>query len=121
MLRISPSEWDVMRLLWSMSPLSADAVVERLSSGRTKSTKTVRTFINRLVQKGAIGFSKKGRKHYYYPLIAESTCVKAESQRFLQRVFGGDRMRMLSVLLKETNPTPDEVEELKRVISSCGR
>ena len=63
--RISESEWMVMRVLWERSPLTANEVVERLSSKARWKPKTVKTLIDRLVKKGAVKFEKEGRRHKY--------------------------------------------------------
>ena len=87
--RISESEWQVMRVLWDSNPSTANDVVEKLSATTTWKPKTVKTLLNRLVKKKALGFEKKGREYHYYPLVGEVACVRAESQGFLRRVYGG--------------------------------
>ena len=59
--KISESEWAVMKVLWKESPLTANEIVGILTKRSDWKKETVRTFINRLVQKKAIGFEKKGR------------------------------------------------------------
>ncbi len=86
--RISESEWQVMRVLWAKKPSTANEVVEALSAASTWKPKTIKTLVNRLVKKKAVGYEKKGREYHYYPLVAEAECVKAESRSFLRRVSG---------------------------------
>ena len=78
--KISESEWAVMKALWKKSPLTANEIVETLTKKSEWKKETVRTFINRLVQKKAIGFEKKGREYHYFPLVGEEQCVLAETK-----------------------------------------
>jgi len=87
--RISESEWEVMKICWSRSPVSAQQIIDALAPGNAWHPKTVKTLVNRLVNKGALGFTKEGRAYLYHPLVAESDCISAETKSFLDRVFGG--------------------------------
>ena len=84
--RISESEWQVMKLLWAKNPSTANEVVEALSSITAWKPKTIKTLLNRLVKKKAVGYEKKGREYHYYPLVAQADCVRAESHSFLRKI-----------------------------------
>ncbi len=85
--KISEAEWAVMKILWKESSLTSQEVTERLSGQTSWHPKTIKTLINRLVKKGALGFTEKGRVYLFYPLVSESDCVLAESKSFLDRIF----------------------------------
>jgi len=110
--RISEAEWQVMRVLWAKAPRTANEVVDALAPTTTWKPKTIKTLINRLLKKKALGFNKKGRAYDYYPLVDEVECIKAENHSFLRRVYGGALMPMLANLLEDAELTPDEIEEL---------
>ena len=76
--RISESEWQVMRVLWAMSPATANQVVEALSDASEWKPKTIKTLLNRLVNKKALGFRQTdGRAYEYYPLVEEEQCIRS--------------------------------------------
>ena len=60
--RISEAEWEVMKVLWDASPITANQIVEILSKRTFWQRETIRTLINRLVRKKAIQFEKQGRQ-----------------------------------------------------------
>ena len=64
MPKISEAEWEVMKVLWGHSPATANHVVEVLSGRTHWQRETIRTLINRLVQKKAVGFEKNGRQYH---------------------------------------------------------
>jgi len=60
--KISEAEWEVMRVLWNESPLTANKIVDELTATTRWKGTTIRTLINRLVEKSVIGYEKKGRR-----------------------------------------------------------
>ena len=87
--RISPSEREVLAVLWKSSPLSTADLVDALAASKGWSRGTTRTLLARLVRKKAVGCRLDGNRHLYRPLVAEEASVRHESRNFLQRVFAG--------------------------------
>ena len=114
--RISEAEWLVMRALWTKSPATAKEVVVALESETSWNPKTVLTLINRLVGKGAVGFTKESRAHLYYAKVSERECVKVESRSFLERVYGGAVQPMLAQFAEEANLSEQDITELRRIL-----
>jgi len=114
--RISESEWRVMKVLWERSPLTAGEIVEVLLAQTRWKAKTVKTLLNRLVSKGALGFDRAGRAYRYYPLVSERECVLEESRSFLQRVYGGTLLPMVAALIEEQELSAGEIQDLKRIL-----
>ena len=119
--KISESEWLVMRVLWSRSPLAAQEVFEELDGKAKWKPKTVKTLIDRLVKKGAIQFKKDGRRYMYSPAVSESECIATERRSFVRRVYGGTVTPMLAAFIEEADLSREEVEELKRMLDEKGR
>ena len=114
---ISDSEWDVMNILWSaQSPLAAADVVERLAAVRDWSPRTVKTLLNRLINKGALAYDLQGKRYLYRPRVSRDQCVRDETRSFLSRVFAGAPGPMLLQFVAQAKLTPDEIEALKRLL-----
>ena len=118
--KISEAEWRVMKVFWQESPLTAKKVVERLSDQAEWNPKTIRTLINRLVQKEALAYDQEGRSYLYYPVVEESACAHEESRSFLRRVYGGTLKPMLASFLEEEDLSAEEIEELKQMLDERG-
>ena len=67
--RISDAEWIVMRILWESSPLTANQIVETLSPNTSWNPRTIKTLINRLVKKEAVGAIRKTREFKFFPIV----------------------------------------------------
>jgi BlaI family penicillinase repressor len=113
---ISDAEWDVMEVLWEASPLTGNDVAERVAPRKGWSPRTVKTLLNRLVRKGALGFRAEGNRYHYYPRITRDVVVRTESRSFLSRVFGGAAGPMLAHFVNEAPLTPDEIRQLRELL-----
>jgi BlaI family transcriptional regulator, penicillinase repressor len=117
--RISETEWEIMKLVWSRSPVSASEIIAALQQADASwHPRTAKAFLNRLVKKKALGFSKEGRAYVYRPLIRREDCVDAASESFLERVFGGSLMPMLGHFIAREKLSPDEIRELRRLLKN---
>jgi BlaI family penicillinase repressor len=119
--KISEAEWEVMRVLWNESPLTANKIVEKLTATTHWKATTIRTLINRLVEKNVLGYEKKGREYNYSPLVAEVDCIRAESNSFLRRVYSGALNPILSAFMENEELSPEDIEALKRILKKKGR
>ena len=115
--RISETEWEVMKICWNHPTATAQVIIDALCKQDDWHPKTVRTLINRLVKKRALGFKKDGRTYLYHPLIVEQDCVSAESQSFLDRVFGGSLRPMLAHFVEHRKLSREEIAELKKLLN----
>jgi len=114
--KISEAEWRIMKILWNTSPLTASSITEQLVGQVKWSPKTVKTLLNRLVNKKAIRFTKEGRIYHYFPAVLESECARAERQSFLGKVYNGALKPMLAAFLEDGNLTQEEIDKLKQIL-----
>ena len=116
MPRISEAEWEVMRVAWAQGSVTAQEVVDALAD-RGWSPRTVKTLLNRLKTKGALGYEAHGKAYVYQPAVRQEDCVRQESQSFLDRVFGGAAAPLLAHFVKRARLSKDEIDELKRILA----
>ena len=83
-----PKSWlQHQRRAFRHEPHPASDIIEALEKSERWHPKTVKTLLNRLVKKGALGFAREGRAYLYRLLVAESACTTAVSEAFLARVW----------------------------------
>ena len=115
--RISETEWEIMKLVWAKAPCSAGELIAHLQqTDPSWHPRTVKAFLNRLVKKKVLGFSKEGRAYVYRPLVRQEECVDAASDSFLERVFGGSLKPMLAHFVERDKLSADEIRELRRLL-----
>lgn len=115
--RISETEWEIMRVVWARSPITAADIIDELTKqDATWHPVTAKTLINRLVKKGALGYEQMGRAYLYKPIVNERECVNAVSSSFLERVFGGSLSTMVAHFVENRKVTPKQARELRKVL-----
>ena len=116
-IKISEAEWEIMNLVWKKSPVAASEVVEQLAPRNDWHPRTIRTLLDRLVGKGALKFELEGKRYLYEPNVTMQECVHHESRSFVERVFGGAPASALIHLVQQTELSPDEIKQLKKILS----
>ncbi|MBZ9634789.1 BlaI/MecI/CopY family transcriptional regulator [Clostridium sp. FP1] len=117
--KISNSEWEIMKYAWGNVPCTANEIVNDLSKITDWKSNTIRTLINRLIKKEVLGYKideKDKKTYYYFPLLSENECIKAESDSFIKRVFNGSLNGMIANFLNESELSDEDIEELKNIL-----
>jgi len=114
--RISEAEWEIMKVLWLEAPLTSSEVAAKLEGSTSWKMKTIKTLISRLVKKKVLSYTEAGRTFHYYPLMTQEECLKAESQTFLKRIYGGALKPMLVHFLEEDKLSQADIAELKQIL-----
>jgi BlaI family transcriptional regulator, penicillinase repressor len=108
-----------MKVIWSQAPCSAGEIIAALQqTDPSWHPRTAKAFLNRLVKKKVLGFSKEGRAYLYRPLVRQEDCVDAASESFLERFFGGSLKPMIAHLVQRDKLTPEEIRELRRLLKT---
>lgn len=114
---ISESEWAIMEALWESSPQTASEVTKTLRASMNWAENTVRTLLTRLVEKGALKTSENASgTRTFIPDVKREACVRAESQSFLDRIFGGAAKPLLVHFAQNSKLTAEEIKELKKLL-----
>ncbi len=113
---ISDAEWVVMQEFWQRGDSTAADIVTALEGRMHWKPRTVQSLINRLVGKGALGFTKIGREHLYQPLVAESECVMEASRKFVDRIFGGRLAPLLACFVESGEVSTQDIAKLRQIL-----
>src|SRR4051812_49917562 len=100
-VRISDAEWRVMEVVWDRKAATAAEVVRALEADTGWRTRTTRTLLGRLVDKGALEAAADGARLVYRPRVARARCVREEGRSFLRKVFAGDTGELLAHFLRD--------------------
>ncbi len=87
--RITEAEQAVMEALWHRAPLTANEVADAVAGTRGWTLATVKTLLSRLVTKQAVKTAPDGKRFLYSPRVARTDFATGESQRLVDRLFGG--------------------------------
>lgn len=115
-IQISEAESQVMEVLWSGSPRTAEDVVAALSDQQAWQVATIKTLLNRLLKKGAVRAEKDGRRFLYSPLLTREQWLVTESGSMVQRLFGGRIAPLVAHFGQHGKLSADDLEDLKRLV-----
>ena len=117
--RISATEWEVMKIVWSQAPCPAGEIIAALQqTDPSWHPRTAKAFLNRLVKKKVLGFNKEGRAYLYRPLVRQEDCVDAATDSFLERFFSGSLKPMVAYFVQRDKLSPEELRELRRLLKN---
>jgi BlaI family penicillinase repressor len=115
-MKISDAEWLVMQVVWRHQSVGAAEVIGEILPETDWNHRTVRTLLNRLVDKGALEARLRDGKNVYRAKVSQKQCVREESRSFLDKVFKGDAAEMLFHFVKHERISPDQIRELKTLL-----
>lgn len=115
-ISISDAEAVVMQVLWQRQPMSAEEVHGAVAAHSGWAEPTVKTLLNRLLNKGAIAAEKEGRRYFYSPRITREQWVEQQSAGLLERVFGGRVAPLVAHFSERGKLSAEDIAELKRLV-----
>ena len=115
-MQISEAESVVMDVLWKRSPLSAEEVAAALSGRQEWQDATVKTLLNRLLNKGAISAEKDGRRYLYAPVLQRDAWVQGESESLLERMFGGRVAPLVAHFSEQRKLSRKDIADLRKLL-----
>jgi predicted transcriptional regulator len=115
-MSISDAEAMVMEVLWQRNPLSAEEVIAALAASTGWAEPTIKTLLNRLLNKGAIHAEKQGRRYLYSPTLAREAWVEQQSEGLLERLFGGRVAPLVAHFSERGKLSAMDIAELKKLI-----
>ena len=104
-----------MEVLWARAPLTAQQVIHALGH-KDWSAATIKTLLNRLLTKGALGFEREGRRYLYSPRISRRQHTSRESKRFVERFHGGRIAPLVASFAEQGGMSHDDIVALKRLL-----
>jgi predicted transcriptional regulator len=94
---LTPLELDIMKAVWSRSPITVRSVQEAIRPSRNLAYTTVMTIMDRLYHKGILNRTLHSRTHYYEPAV-EYSAVRDEALETLIKSFFGSKEHLKDFL-----------------------
>ncbi len=88
-IKLSETEWTVMRVLWRSSPASAREVLTEVEEETGWAYSTVKTILARLYEKRVLSVETRGNTSFYSPLLEREDARRSALNSLLERAFDG--------------------------------
>jgi BlaI family transcriptional regulator, penicillinase repressor len=111
-------ELEILKVLWSESPLPVRDVQARLEekAGRPLAHSSVITILNIMVRKGYLKRRKEGKAFFFSPKIEKDAVSRRLVGDLLGRVFEGSATAMVLNLMESADLDADELARLRQLI-----
>lgn len=113
---LSQSEWQVMNVIWDNRRVTASDIIKTLSDSQEWTPATIRTFLHRLVKKGAITYEEDGNRYIYRAVITRRASVNQAGKSFLRTVFSGETGPLITHFVQSSKLSPDEIQQLRELL-----
>lgn len=111
--KISDSELEVMHVLWEAdAPLPITDLRIALQQRRGWEAATVKTLVQRLVQKGAL-VQEKRRVYYYSPTISRQEYNQWATKDLINRLYRGSARNLVAALVRSDSLSQGDIDELR--------
>lgn len=115
-MKLTEAEWQVMKALWEKYPATARDVMDRLPKGVNWAYTTIKTMLNRLVDKSAVTENKQGNTSFYKPLVTQKKARSRAFKSLLDQAFDGAMGPLLHFMIQEQKLSSQQKEEILKVL-----
>ena len=115
-MKLTDSEWLIMDALWRQHPATARDVSGLLPDEKEWAYTTIKTMLNRLVEKGAVSERKVGNVSLYEPLVSRDKARRSAIRSLIDRAFGGSFEPMINFLAKDREISEEQRRKLLEML-----
>lgn len=115
-MKLSESEWQIMKALWKHHPATARELTEYFPEDIRWAYTTIKTMLTRLVAKKAVSERKRGNTSVYEPLISRKKARHSALRTLLNQAFDGSVEPFLHFLVEDQKLSDKQRQELIQIL-----
>jgi len=115
-VELTEAEWEIMKVVWEKQPCAAGTVQEELARTRDRAYSTVKTTMDRMVEKGFLQIERIRNLQLFSARISEVEARRGEFRRMLKRAFDGALTPMMQFLIEHERFSPEEASMLRELV-----
>ena len=118
---MSDAEKEIMEIIWNSggSIYIAELLEKAEENGRGWKRTTIRTFITRLMEKGFIIPTRRGRMSEYTAAVTREEYLSGQAHTFVREYFDGSVKHLLTSLFGQEQLDSEAADELQRFWEKC--
>ncbi len=113
---ILDTEWDLLEALWAHERATAREVADAVREQRGWANSTVKTLLDRMVDKGLVLARRVGNVWEYRAAVAKSEARRGAWRRFVETAFGGSTAPALQFLATGAKLTRKQRDQLMQLL-----
>ena len=120
-VELTEAEWAIMRAVWEHEPCAAGTVQEALAASKGWAYSTVKTTMDRMLDKGFLCVQKIRNLRVYSTTVGEVEAKRGEFYRMLKRAFGGTLAPMMQFLVEHEGLSAEDARQLREIARRMSR
>ena len=113
---IHETEWDILEVLWAKERATAREVGEALAEKRAWAVSTVKTLLDRMVQKELVSARQVGNVWEYTPAVRSVEARRSAWSELVEKAFGGVVGPALHFLAKDAKLSKKDLSALRALL-----
>lgn len=114
---ITPSEWELMRIVWTKGQLYSRELIDLMQAKRSWSDSTIKTLLRRLVKKGLLQTEKQDRRFLYTATISETEAMNGSAQQLFDHLCAMKKGETLLNLIQHVELTQADIQKLQAALT----
>jgi BlaI family penicillinase repressor len=115
---IHETEWDLLQVLWTKERATAREVTEALAKKRGWAVSTVKTLLDRMVQKELVSARQVGNVWEYMPAVRNVEARRSAWTELVEKAFGGAVAPALHFLARDAKLSKKDLAELRALLDA---
>jgi len=116
---LTEAEWIIMKVVWENEPCAAGTVQEALDNSKAWAYSTVKTTMDRMVNKGFLKIQKIRNLQLFSSVINEVDAKRCEFHKMLKRAFDGALTPMIQFLIEHEDLLKAESAQLRKLVNKA--
>lgn len=114
---ITPSEWELMRIVWTKGQLYSRELIDLMQAKRSWSDSTIKTLLRRLVKKGLLQTEKQDRRFLYTATISETEAMNGSAEQLFDHLCAMKKGETLLNLIQHVELTQTDIQKLQAALA----
>jgi BlaI family transcriptional regulator, penicillinase repressor len=120
-VELTEAEWEIMKIVWEKEPCAAGTVQETLAGSRSRAYSTVKTTMDRMVEKGFLEIERIRNLQLFKSRVSEVDARRGEFRRMLKRAFDGALTPMMQFLIEHEGLSKEEAARLRVLVRKLNK
>ena len=116
---LTEAEWIIMKVVWENEPCAAGTVQEAVEESKDWAYSTVKTTMDRMVDKGFLKIQKIRNLQLFSSAISEVDAKRGEFRKMLKRAFDGALTPMMQFLIEHEGLSKAESAQLRKLVNKA--
>ena len=117
----TPAELEVLQIIWEHGPCTVREVMNLLSPKRSRAYTSVMSLMSVMADKGMLRQKAEGKAFIYSAKVSRNKTQSRMLGDLLNRAFDGSASALVAHLLRETEPSIEEMDEIRQDIAKFGK